>query len=221
MRFKYQRIATNLDAEKNFLQAAEQLTALQLAPPAHAASHLPSGTDALTTATGATITGTNAEGSADSLSRSDHNHALPNWGTRFEGSTINAPASGAMVANTVYFTAVKVLSNATLTGLQFFCLSATGTARVALYNSAGTRVADRTTNSAALGVALTQIAFTSTYAAAPGLYFAGIVFSGAPNVIQAAGSQAGTVAGPGSGATATSITPPTVPAQGIPVMGTY
>lgn len=47
-----------------------------VAPAAHAASHLPGGSDALTTATAITLSGSNAEGTAASFARSDHNHAL-------------------------------------------------------------------------------------------------------------------------------------------------
>ena len=58
----------------------EQLDALDgnVAPAAHAASHLPGGTDALTTAAANTITPDAAAsaGSAASLARSDHQHAI-------------------------------------------------------------------------------------------------------------------------------------------------
>lgn len=102
MRFRQQRVITNLDAEKNFIQAEtefasqqEEIDALQVAPPAHAASHLPGGSDALTTATAGTIEpdATAAEGVAASFSRSDHRHAIATasasaiTGTNAEGSS--------------------------------------------------------------------------------------------------------------------------------------
>lgn len=59
-------------------------------PTSHASTHLPGGSDALTTATAATITdSTNAEGSATSFARSDHSHS---HGTR-GGGTLHAATS--------------------------------------------------------------------------------------------------------------------------------
>lgn len=45
-------------------------------PSAHAPTHAPGGIDALPTAAATAITGTNAEGSAGTFARSDHNHAI-------------------------------------------------------------------------------------------------------------------------------------------------
>ncbi|MEY4581293.1 MAG: hypothetical protein RL701_5996 [Pseudomonadota bacterium] len=52
-------------------------------PTAHASTHLPGGTDALTTAAPVALTvgGSNAAGVAASFTRSDHAHALPAFGT--------------------------------------------------------------------------------------------------------------------------------------------
>jgi hypothetical protein len=142
------------------------------------------------------------------------------FGTRYATPLLSAPSSTAVTADRVYFSAVQVLSPATLTGVQFFSLSATSTARCALYDSTGARVANRTTDSSTLSIALIQCAFSATYDAAPGLYYAAVVFAGTPNINAALNAHGGFVAGPGSGATATSITPPTI---GItaPVVTTY
>lgn len=180
---------------------------------------------AIAAAAASTISGTNAEGSSTSFARADHNHALPDWGTNFATPSTSPPASTAAVVDRVYFVRVQVLRQATLTGLQFYVVVSSGNVRCALYNSAGTRVANRTTN-AAVGGGLTvqQVAFDSTYAAAPGIYYMALVFSSATcqTFMHVPALPSGFVAGPGSTATATSITAPTtISTTTVPTMSTY
>jgi hypothetical protein len=102
-----------------------------------------------------------------------------------------------------------------------FDLAATGTVRSSLYNSAGTRVANKTGNtSCAIGEV--KIPFDSTYAAAPGHYYISVTFSTAHNTSMASAFKGSNPAGAGAGATAASITPasPGVMAT-IPIMSTY
>lgn len=145
----------------------------------------------------------------------------PEFGTQFATDILSAPGTTAATANRQYFARVHVLHECTLTGVEFFPLSATGTARVALYDSTGARVANRTTDSGTLSLAVTRIAFDSTYNAAPGVYYVGVIYSSTPNLNMAAVIGSNFVAGPGSSATATSITPPTGVAASVPVMSTY
>lgn len=145
---------------------------------------------------------------------------LNRFGTRYATPLLSAPATLAVTADRVYYSAINVLSDCTLTGVQFFSLSATSTARVALYDSTGARVANRTTDSSTLSIALIQCAFSTAYVAVPGLYFAAVVFAGTPNINAALNTHGGFVAGPGSSATATSITPPTTGVT-APVITTY
>lgn len=189
-------------------------------PSLHALTHAPGGPDPILTGIPVAVGAANSEGTADSFARSDHNHALPNWGTFYAAEYMSAPASATVLANRTYFAAVRILTAATITGIQFSPLSATGTCRVSMYDSTGARVANRTTDSSALAASVTQVAFSSTYAASPGLYYIGITFSGTPNVTMADHHAANLPAGPGSNATVVTITPPTTAAQ-VPTMSTY
>jgi hypothetical protein len=73
-------------------------------PTAHASTHLPGGSDALTTATASSVGATNAAGTAASFARSDHTHAVTdlsiasqatNDGLKFNGSNWVREAVGA------------------------------------------------------------------------------------------------------------------------------
>src|SRR6476620_6732312 len=75
---------TRLDTEDASLQAQiDDLADNGTAPLAHASTHLPGGTDALTTAAAGTITpgDSAAAGSAASFARSDHRHSIAAFGT--------------------------------------------------------------------------------------------------------------------------------------------
>ena len=65
-----------LAAETTARQNAD--TAIQSQLDSHASQHLPSGTDALATASAGSLSATtvNAEGTADSFARSDHSHSI-------------------------------------------------------------------------------------------------------------------------------------------------
>ena len=148
-----------------------------------------------------------------------------NLGTWFAVPNIGNYAAQAPTANRVYYAQVVVPVPATLTGISFLMVTiGTGVnVRSALYDATGARVANRTTNLACAALTTHQVAFDSTYAAAPGVYFVALVFGAAQGTF--AGSNALSpcyyVAGPGSGATATSITPPTTAGQTPPAMTTY
>lgn len=132
--------------------------------------------------------------------------------------------TGAQTADRCYYWGVVIPCDCTITGIRYYYSSGTGNVRSAMYDSGGTRVANRTTNLAVPGGAGPQdVPFDNTYAAVPGLYFLSVVFSSTPTVSQTLPTtSSGYAAGPGSGATLTSLTPPTSPhTTRMPVMGTY
>lgn len=140
---------------------------------------------AIATATASTIDGTNAEGSSTSFARADHNHALPAMGTWFPVPNMGNAANFAMTAGTLYVARIVVPSSATLTGIQFYCVTtASGSVKAQLHDSTGARLKDGTAKTLAVGVV--QADFTSTYAAAPGIYYLGLIFSAASTVIMSA-----------------------------------
>lgn len=148
---------------------------------------------------------------------------LSSLGTYFAPGVLSGPAGTAVTADRVYYCGVVVPVSATLTGIRCNGSSgATGTVRSALYNAAGTRVANATS-----GLTVTnnpmEVPFDAPYAAVPGLYFMAVVFSGTPTVnVTHPTTPSSFTAGPGSGATATSITPPTaVNSTRVVAMGTY
>lgn len=84
---------------------------------------------------------------------------------------------------TSYFVELNIPYNQTLTGLAYQVGSVGGTDSVivALYNSAGTVVANSALAGATVGTAaqIQSVAFLSTYAAVSGRYFASVTFNGA------------------------------------------
>lgn len=170
-------------------------------------------THAITSAAASTLSGTNAAGTAASVARSDHNHAMPNWGTVYPVPIYGAVVSATATLDQTYYSPVLILSNQTFTGVRYQVGSASaGNVRSSVYNSSGTRVADRTSALAqAVGLTVQDVPFTSTAALAPGLYWVAITFSsGSATYLNGACLiPSGNAAGAGSGATKTSITPPT------------
>lgn len=145
------------------------------------------------------------------------------FGTTYASPTLTVQTATAATADRMYYGGVQVVATTLLTGIQWLNITASGNVAVALYDSAGARVANVATPVSVTGtVALQQLAFDTAYTAAPGLYFLGIVFSGTPQQYHALWSlPCAYTAGPGSGATSTSITPPTAPTNLIPTMSTY
>lgn len=177
------------------------------------------------TAAASTIDGTNAVGTATSLARSDHNHALPTLGPWFEHPMAGASVSSAVTfSNLEAYCQIKVLSVSTLTGIAYWVGStASGNVKSALYNSSGTRVATCTATIAqATANTFQKVAFDSTYSAAPGVYFAAIIFSSSTATHLAGKSvspDTGTLEG--SFATASTLTVPTTATATSPVYTTY
>ncbi len=133
-----------------------------------------------------------------------------------------APTAAALTGNQSYYVGVLIPCACTLTGIWYWANTGAGTSRVSLYNSSGTRVANRTTNFTP-ATNLNQVPFDSTYAAAPGFYFLSLTQQ-TPSTTQNTvfTTPSGNAAGPGSGATIVSITPPTTPSgTRVPIMGTY
>lgn len=141
-------------------------------------------------------------------------YSYPNFGNNAELT---------VTENRVYYAQVQVLGNSTLTGIGYFPTGKAGNVRSALYDASGARVANRSTNQEVLAGAYQKVAFTATYIATPGVYFVALVFSS--SLAKAASTiplvPCNFVAGPGAGATATSITPPTEAGITIPTMTTY
>lgn len=113
------------------------------------------------------------------------------------GSTVHWAKGGAPVAVATgtdvaasagdrYWTEIELPHNATLTGLSYLIGSVGGTdsVMVHLYNSTGTQVATSKKTGAAHGdivgtaAELQSVAFTATYAAVAGKYFAAVQFNG-------------------------------------------
>lgn len=146
----------------------------------------------------------------------------PNLGTWFGARVLSSVSSGAVTADRCYYHQVVIPTSATITGIAYHCTGgATGNSRVALYNAAGTRVANRTTDFTVSG--LDAVAFDAPYAATKGVYYVLTVFSGTPTIALANHAAAGSnVAGPGSGATLASLTPAATVSSGrTPTMTTY
>jgi hypothetical protein len=147
------------------------------------------------------------------------------YGTWFTGNWADYSPNSGFTADDLWYVEVKVLNAASLTGLVYVVDSGgTGNVRAALYNSSGTRVANRTSDATVPASGVHQVAFDTPYSASPGRYFAGLVWSSpSPSIYSAyALCPSGNVAGPGSTQTPTSITPATTPAsEGVAVLSTY
>lgn len=80
-------IVRPLDGGVPTYDAAERTFRFKAGPPLHAATHLPGGTDALTTDTPVSVGAANSEGTAASFARSDHVHKLDAPGCRVYRAT--------------------------------------------------------------------------------------------------------------------------------------
>lgn len=190
-------------------------------PSLHSSNHQPGSIDALPTAAASTLSGINSEGTAVTFARSDHNHAMPDYGTFHAGQYMTGGGSMNTVANTAYYCQVQILNACTLTGIQFFSFGVTGTCKVAIFDSAGTRLFYRNAASGTLSVGSLQIAFDTggPYTVTPGYYAIELVTSAAVPVAQAIAFRGGSVA-VGSYNNAASITFPSN-ALTTPTMSTY
>ena len=127
-------------------------------------------------------------------------------------------------ANQAYYGRIVVPSSPTVSGV-YYRVGGTqsGNVTAALYNSSGTRLANRATGTAQASANFGQaIGFDSSVALTPGVYVICLVFSSGSATFRAAYTfGASSVAGPGSGATPTTVSLPTVSVSQIPVMATY
>lgn len=177
-------------------------------------------------AAGSTISGTNAAGSADTYARSDHNHALPDLGKSFAYIGAGSHASAAPGANQQHYGQVFIPHRVTLTGIGYWVgATQNGNVKVGLFNAAGTKVAETTaTVGQAAANTFQQVAFSSTYAADPGVYYIAIILSSATGTWYRTSIPMGPYGNnaPGSFAIGASITPPTAPASfAMPAVITY
>ena len=117
-------------------------------------------------------------------------------------------SAAAVTANRAYYALVPVPIDQTITGVEYWCSSSSGNVLSALYDSSGTKVADKTSGLAtANGPQL--VPFDSTYSAAAGVYIWELVFSATPTVGLGFPMAWGSFTGAGSFTTTTSVTPPT------------
>ncbi len=136
----------------------------------------------------------------------------PNLGSAYTNDQLGQAAPASRVppaANGMHWVPIQVLGRSTLTGIRFRRGAGTtaGNVIAALYNSAGTRVAQSA--STAIGTvasAVISCPFTSTYVAAHGLYWAGLLHSLATNAFM--GWAVNDYLGPASYAAQGSFTAP-------------
>lgn len=142
-------------------------------------------------------------------------------GTWFPNPHIGNFSVFAATANLLLYAQIIVLGEPTLTGLSYFCSAAeAGNVRVALYNAAGERVANRSTNLAA-APGWQKVPFTETYKAVSGAYFAAMMFSTAVKYGMVSALSPSGSAAQGGFSTPTSITVPTVMGTNMVAMTTY
>lgn len=146
-------------------------------------------------------------------------------GTLFRTEAAMDFASSTATANLAYYARVVIPAAATITGI-YYRVGGTSNGNVtsALYDSSGTRLANRATGTAQATAAFGQgVAFDSTVALPPGVYVLCLVFSSGTATFRAGFTYgAGTVAGPGAGATPTTVTFPSAAGlTNVPVMATY
>lgn len=132
------------------------------------------------------------------------------FGSAFINQMFNDQRNITATADRLYFSAIQVLTEAAFAGVYYVVAgTSNGNVRSALYDSSGTRVANRTTNSAQPGVLNGHsVAFDATYTAAPGLYFAALIFSSSTATAIGANHFQTTSAAQGSFATPSTVTAP-------------
>jgi hypothetical protein len=140
------------------------------------------------------------------------------------GPIVDVPTSnGAGAANTFYVVQILVPSARTITGIRYRVgATSSGNVRAALYDSAGDRIADRTTDLAqAAANGLQTVAFDSPIAIAPGLYYALLWFSAAASTHVAAVMLVVTRTATNAGGTPASTGVPAVSTGPRPILTTY
>lgn len=132
--------------------------------------------------------------------------------------------------NRAYIVPIQIGQKSTITGLRYKVgATATGNTRVALYNSAGTRVIDRTTNWTPSGTqTIDSVPFDAPVVLEPGLYWA--LLKNDTSTSTFIGWAIGNWEGPstttdvGAAATPSTITPPAGTSQAsgvVPVVSVY
>jgi hypothetical protein len=133
-------------------------------------------------AIGTTIDGNNAEGTANTFSRSDHGHALPGWGPRAVGDRFATAIAGSTVTAFDYaIVEMFVWNRQTISGVRCRTSTAGGVAgsmRAGIFDSAGNML-ERSTANTAQGAAPQMLAvnFANTVVVDPGTYFAFLVWN--------------------------------------------
>lgn len=98
----------------------------------------------------------------------------PNIGTEFFGQFLTTPTSQLVGQHVRYLLAVRLAHAATITGIKLFTGgTSNGNVKVALYHgTTGVLLASSASTAQGTANTLQHVAFSSTYAAAAGLYFA-------------------------------------------------
>lgn len=149
--------------------------------------------------------------------------AAMNQGTYFHTPNVGAATSTAVGFNDItYYAQINVPMKCTLTGVGYWVGgTSNGNCRAALYDSGGTRVANKTSNVAQAAINTFQkVSFDSTYVANPGVYYVGVYFSSSTATALVSKLMVPASASTSAGVTLASITPPSTPAAS-PVMTSY
>lgn len=148
----------------------------------------------------------------------------PNLGTWFNNTPGWPPSSTVATGNLLYASQVFIPAPATITGIQWqVAATNTGNVRSALYDAAGTRVANRTTDFDVTGASTytnVKVAFDATLGVTPGVYFVALIFSTTATFYGGMTSGPTVQAAQGGFTTPSTISVPTTAAQ-APIMGTY
>lgn len=149
---------------------------------------------------------------------------VPHYGT-IELATRIQGSGTAGTNNQMRGSAIRIRRPTTVTGLTYTIGSAaSGNVRAALYDSAGTRVANRTTNSAQAGTDTPHnVAFDSAVTLKPGVYYACLIFSSSTATAHCQIGPTSVNQTEGGFSTPASITPPssTPGNTRTPIISTY